>query len=373
MMQLTVDFARPADDAAIRRLLAREPMPGRITVTFEREPDFSLGCAVIGEDCRVLVARSEVARNGQANEVVGVACRATRTVFFNGREQRLGYLGQLRVDERFRGRWLLSYGFRLLRQLHEADPVPAYLAAIIGGNDEATAVLVQKRRRLFPAFHPVADYCTLAIDVHRAKPPLPCNAQIAPGSTDDLAELVEFLQTHGARRQFFPVWKEEDILRLAPFGLNMEDVQIARRKGQIVGVCALWDQSAFKQTIVRGYSGWLKAAAPAWNAGAPLFGRAPLPRPGEKVRHAYAALICVADDDAAVFAALLRSVYNLAHERGFNYLMVGLDARDPLLPAARAYRHVVYPSRFYLAEWPDGGHLHEQLDQRPCYVDIATL
>lgn len=368
MIQLSVDFARPADDAAIRRLLAREPMPGRITVTFEREPDFSLGCAIIGDDCRILVARS-----GQDNEVVGVACRSTRSVFFNGRQVRLGYLGQLRVDERYRGRWLLSYGFRLLRHLHEADPVPAYLAAIIGGNDQATAVLVEKRRRLFPAFHPVADYCTLAIDVHRAKPPLTCRAQISSGRPNDLAELVEFLQIHGPRRQFFPVWTEESLLRLAPFGLSMEDVQIARRKGQIVGACALWDQSAFKQTIVRGYSGWLRAAAPVWNASAPLFGRTPLPNPGEKLRHAYAALICVAEDDIQVFAALLRAVYNLAHARGFSYLMVGLDARDPLLPAARAYGHVLYSSRFYLAEWPDGGHLHEQLDQRPAYVEIATL
>jgi len=98
MMRLSVNLAQPADDAAIRLLMRRQPVPGRVTVTFEREPDFSLGCAVTGDDCRILVARSE------DDGIVGVACASVRNVFVNGREQRLGYLGQLRVDERFRGR-----------------------------------------------------------------------------------------------------------------------------------------------------------------------------------------------------------------------------------------------------------------------------
>ena len=368
MMHVNIDFAAPADDASIRRLVKRQPVPGRITVAFEREPDFSLGCAVTGEDYRILVARA-----GEDAEVVGVACRSVRHVFLNGREQRLGYLGQLRVDERFRGRWLISRGFSLLRQLHEDDPVPAYLAAIIGGNPEATGVLVRRRRKLFPYFHAVADYCTLALDAHRRKGPLACNARISPASPDELAELADFLRAQGRDRQFFPVWTEEALRNLAALGLRIEDLQIARRDKRIVGVTGLWDQAAYKQTVVRSYSGWLKAVAPFWNSSAAWFGRSALPRPGEKLRSAYAALICVANDDSAVFGSLLREVYNLASLRGFSYLLVGLDARDPLLPVAQAYAHVFYASRLYLAEWSDGGHLHEQLDQRPAYVDAATL
>ena len=368
MMHVNVDFAAPADDAAIRRLVKRQPVPGRITVAFEREPDFSLGCAVTGDDCRILVART-----GEDAEVVGVACRSVRHVFVNGREQRLGYLGQLRVDERFRGRWLVSRGFALLRQLHDDDPVPAYLTSMIGGNEEATAVLVQKRRKSFPSFHAVADYCTLAIDAHRPKSPLACEACILPANSNELAELADFLRKHGRDRQFFSVWTEKALGNLATLGLRTEDLRIARRGKEIVGVIGLWDQSAYKQTVVRGYSGWLKAAAPLWNSSAGWFGRNALPRPGEKLRSAYAGLICVADDDSAVFRSLLREIYNLAKLRGFGYLLVGLDARDPLLPVAQAYAHVFYPSRFYLAEWSDGGHLHEQLDRRPVYVDAATL
>lgn len=367
-MQFRVDLATAGDDAAIRGLYRSQPMPGRISVAFEREPDFSLGCRVTGEDCQIVVART-----CDDGEIAGVACRSGRQVYLNGCEQRIGYLGQLRIDERFRGRWLVSRGFGLLKQLHDCDPLPAYLVSIVDGNQEATGVLVRNRRKIFPSFHAVADFRTLAVSAGGYKPALARDASIAGANARQLGEVAAFLRSCGARRQFFPVWTEEKLRGLTELGLRIEDLRIMRRNGEIVGVAGLWDQSSYKQTVVHGYSGWMRAAAPIYNLSAPWLGRAALPRPGEKLRSAYAAFICVADDDEDVFAALLRELYNLARFRGFEYLLIGLDARDPLLPVAREYAHVAYPSRLYLAEWPDGGLVYEQLDRRPAYVDIAAL
>jgi hypothetical protein len=368
MMQFRLDLATAGDDAAIRGLYRSQPMPGRISVAFEREPDFSLGCRVTGEDFQIVVART-----GDDGEIAGLACRASRRVYLNGREQQIGYLGQLRINERFRGRWLVSRGFGLLKQLHERNPLPAYLVSIVDENLEATGVLIRNRRKIFPAFHAVADFCTLALSVRGYKPAVARDVSIAGADERQLGDVAAFLRSCGARRQFFPVWTEEKLRGLTALGLRIEDLRIMRRNGEIVGIAGLWDQSSYKQTIVRGYSGWMKAAAPIYNLSAPWLGRAALPRPGEKLCSAYAAFICVADDDEDIFAALLRELYNLARFRGFEYLLIGLDGRDPLLPVAREYVHVAYPSRLYLAEWPDGGHVHERLDRRPAYVDIATL
>jgi hypothetical protein len=360
-MEVVVNLAGPADDAGIRGLVRRETLPGRIHMALPRDPDFSLGCAVTGDDYRILVARS-----AEDGAIVGVACRSVRHVFVNGRRQRVGYLGQLRVDERFRGRWLVSRGFSLLARIDREDPVSAYLVSIVEGNPEAIGVLVARPRRSFPVFREVARYQTLALPVRRAKPALDRGDEIVPGTVDQLPAVARFLQTEGARRQFSSVWTEDALRRQGEFGLRVEDVRIARRGGTIAGVIALWDQTAYKQAIVRGYSGWLKAVAPLTR----------LPRAGEQVRSAYASLVCVANDDPVLFARLLREIYNLAHTRRFHYILVGLDARDPLLRIPRAYSHVAYPSRFYLGTWANGSNgdrPHEQLDDRPAYVDIATL
>ena len=367
-MELAIQFATPADDAAIRALLRREPMPGRVRVTYQREPEFRLGCEVTGEDCQVLVARHQ-----DSGEIVGVASRSMRLVFINGREQRLGYLGQLRIDPRFRGRWLVSRGFSQLKQLHDRDPLPGYLASIIEGNREAAGVLVERRRRIFPEFHHVAEYRTLAIGVARPKPAINAGVTIASPAAGDVPEVASFLRTTGSRRQFYPVWTDERLHRLSALGLRLDDLKIARRGGEILAVAGLWDQSAYKQTVVHGYSGWLKTAAPLYNLGAACLGRAALPRPGEKLHSAYVSLVSVAHDDAAVFRALLRELHNLASARGLAWLLAGFDSRDPLLGAACEYSHVVYPSRLYYAVWPSEGGAYEQLDRRPAYVDIATM
>lgn len=372
-MRASVDIAAPADDEAIRGLLRRQPIPGRVRLTFEREPRFSTGCEVTGANPIVLVAR---AGDGA---IAGVACRSVRHVYINGCPERIGYLGQLRIDERFRGRWLVSRGFSLLADIDRADPVPAYLVSIVDGSDEATAILVRKRRASFPVFHQVARYQTLALPVRRRHGPSAPAAttpdEVVAGSADQLPDVVEFLRRESANRQLAPVWTADAVRDLGPLGLRCEDLRIARRDGRIAGVIGFWDQSAFKQSVVRGYSGWLRAAS--WLGGSVV------PRVGDQVRSAYAAMIAVAGDDADVFRRLLHEMTQLAATRGFDYLVVGLDARDPLLAVARERRHLSYPSRLYLASWPQIRHsldtashgvpLHERLDRRPAYVDVATL
>lgn len=364
-MSIQIGLATPADEAHIRGLLRREPVPGRIAISFEREPDFSTGCATTGDKPTVLVARDL-----DTGVIAGVACRSEREVYVNGTPARLGYLGQLRIDRRYRGRWLVSRGLALLKQLHDRDPLPGYLAAVTADNREAEGILLRKGRRNFPVFHPVASYCTLAFPVRRASPV----SGVASATPDDVPEIVRFLQTSGPRRQFFPVWSEARLISLTTrFGLRLEDIQIARQSGRIAGLIGLWDQSAYKQDVVRAYSGWFRLAVPLYNASAPWHRRPRLPKIGERIPSGYAVFICIEQDASSVFGDLLTATLHRAAARGLDYVLMGLDERDPLFRIARERPHIPYRSRIFLAEWPEGGHLHAQLDRRPSYVEIATL
>ena len=57
--------------------------------------------------------------------------------YVNGEPQRVGLLSDLRLAQHARGGTLVARGFRVLRALHEADPVPYYLTAILDGNQRA--------------------------------------------------------------------------------------------------------------------------------------------------------------------------------------------------------------------------------------------
>ncbi|MEP7340387.1 MAG: hypothetical protein ABI977_21835 [Acidobacteriota bacterium] len=378
-MNFQIDLARQDDDAAIRRLLATNAVPGRVTVTYEREPNYFAGCATMGRSCQVLVARQPAGIQA-FRQIVGVACRATRPIFVNGEEVNLGYLGQLRIDEAARGRWLVSRGFRFLKQLHEDDPVPAYLMSVIEENREAFGVLVERRRPGFPIFRDLGRLFTLALALmpsKRAKAETLSNCVINQACQEDLPDIVAFLRQYGAARQFFPAYREEDFGGDATHDFSVEDFFIARCHSEIAGVIGLWDQSSYKQTRVRGYAGWLRRARPVYNVVAKLLARPQLPSLGEKISYAYASFVCIADDDPEVFSALLQRIYGEAAERGYSYLMIGFDERDPLLKIARSYSHIAYRSRIFLAGWNREANIferfYEQLDDRIPYVEIAAL
>ncbi|MEW5959267.1 MAG: hypothetical protein AB1801_16170 [Chloroflexota bacterium] len=367
--EFTIELATPADDPAIRRLLATNRVPGQIVTTYEREPDYFLGCGTLGRFCQVIIARHR-----PSGELAGLACRAVRPLYVNGRVEDVGYLSQLRVDRRFQGRWLVSRGFHYLHQLHADRRTSGYLATIIEGSAQASGVLVERPRRHFPTFRPIGCLWTMALVLRRPQP-LPASPyDISHGAAPDLADIVAFLQQHGAAKHFFPVFSEAD------FGdspttrdFKPEDFILARRRGELVGVLGLWDQSSYKQTIVHRYGGALGRFRPLYNLGLRLMGARPLPAPGERIRYIFASFICTAENNPDIFDRLLRQAYNLAGTRGYAYLMVGLMAGDPLLAVARRYLHIPYHSRLYTVAWANEATWAAQLDERPLYLEVAAL
>jgi hypothetical protein len=361
-MTAVIELATAGHDAAIRALLARNSMPGRISLTYRRDPDYFQGCSAMGPFYQVLVAC-------EGSEIAGLACRAVRRAFVNGREQPIGYLGQLRVDAPHRGRWFVPRGFRFLHELHADGRTSAYLTTIVEGNPAATGVLVNHPRPGMPRYRFVDRLHTLALMTRRGKP----TRNVRAASNEDLPEIVKFLRAEGPRRQFFPALSVDDFATDVMRGLRIEDFLLATHKGALAGVCALWDQSGYKQTVVDRYDSLLSRLRPLYNLAAPTLRRPPLPPPGSALRTAHASFLVVKNDDRVVLDALLGAARAAAHERGMDYLVAGFSERDPQLSRARRFAHIPYRSDIYTVAWDDGADFHDRLDGRPCYLDPATL
>jgi hypothetical protein len=366
--EIAFELACAQDDAAIRGLLARNAVPGQVTLAYTREPDYFLGCPVMGALCQTLVARDQT-----SGQVAGVATRSVRPLFVNGAVENVGYIGQLRVDERFRGRWIVAGGFRLFHQLHDDGRAQGYITTIVEGNREAEGILVSRARRHYPAYRAVERLCTLAIILLRPQRLPKLTLEIRSGEEVDLDDVIRFWHTHGATRQFAPVYTAVDFPGPATRDFRLADLVVACRGGEIVGTAGLWDQSAYKQTVVKAYSPQLRRLRPLYNTAARIFGAQPLTAQSAALHAAYASFICCAGADPTIFAALLARIYNLAAERHYAFLTLGLSTRDPLLPVARAYLHIPYYSQLYTVCWQGDEQFHSKLDGRVVYVEIATL
>lgn len=367
-MSYRFELANPADEAQIRRLLRQNPVPGQMALTYEREPDYALGTSVMGHLCQTLVARQQA-----SDAVVAVATRSIRSLFVNGQVQAVGYIGQLRVDPLHQGRWLLPQGFRLFHELHQDGATRGYITTIIQGNTQAEGLLVHKARRTLPVYRPLGQLFTMAIIVGRPRRPHWGSMELRSGDTVAVDDLIAFLHRNGSQRQFFPAYRVADFDEPATRDFSVADFVVACRHGRIVGVAGLWDQSGYKQMVVRAHSPTLRRLRPFYKGVARLLGAQPLPDVGQPIRFGYASFLCVEEADASVCQQLLTALHNRAAQWGLAFLMVGLTDRDPLLPVVRKRLHIPYLSTLYAVCWPEDEAWYQELDGRVPYVEIATL
>jgi hypothetical protein len=350
----TVEFgpAETADDAPLRALFRETPMGGAIEVAFLREPSFLEAAAIQGTSVQVFVARA-------AGGIAGVATRAVRPSFVNGERVDAGYLSDLRIRSRHRGHTLLGRGYRYLRGLHEADGhVRVYSTVIVDGNRAALDTIAANRADL-PRYTHLGRVLTPVIYLKRRLPDL--DADIVRGTRALLPGIVAKLNEN--RLQFAPAYVEADFLSGRLRGFRVEDFYVLRRDGNICGVLGVWDQRAFRQTLVVRYRGPLGVCRPIVN----LVRRPPLPPPGTELRFFYLAFISTDDIDA--FCALLRRAHNDHIGGPYTHFTLGLHEKDPRLAVISDYARTPFAGHLFAVTF-DGD---PQLDGRVPYVEAALL
>ncbi len=362
MRPLRIDEAGPADDAAIRALLGEATVPGEVALSFQREPSYFAACAHLGHRSETFVARD-------GSTIAGVVSVAMQRLFVQGAASEVAYLSQLRVAPAYQGRALVGRGLRALRQRLQAQDVPGAYATISLGNEAAERVLCGRHGQRQGRFEAITTIDTLTYAAtpraHR-----PRDVQVAPASARELDEVIAFSQRHGPRRQLYPQLASTTFAKRGR-GLQPEDLLLARCGGQLVGLMAVWDQSAWRQTVVRAYGPRLRRLKWLLDAGRLARGARPLPPAGAALHVACASLLCVMDDDPSVTTALLAAGVRAAHGRGAHTLALAVAREDPLLAIVKRWRHVSYTSRLYALALADASFAQRLEGVR--FIDVGSL
>jgi hypothetical protein len=358
--------AGDADDGEIRRLLRESAFAGQISLSLEREPDSRLAAAIEGDTHETLIARER-----RSGVVAGMAARATRGVFVNGAPSRIAYLGQLRLDARFRrSRGLLEAGFDFCRR---SNGGLLHLASIVEDNAPARRLLA---RRLpgWPRFDVIDALVTLAIPVRCARELAAPGVALRPGARARRDDILACLSRNGRRYQFYPEWESGHFDGPRLRGLSEQDFVVAFADGRAVGCLALWDQRPYKQAVVRGYSAGLRRWRSIVNLLSPLLRTPPLPDVGLPLEFAYLSHAVADADDERTLIAMVAAACLGARARGLEYVVIGMPARALALPALqRTFSHRRYQSLLYTVTWPEGEALAASLDGRPANPEIALL
>ncbi|HKB08964.1 MAG TPA: hypothetical protein VKF61_11845 [Candidatus Polarisedimenticolia bacterium] len=362
-------LATRADDEDLRRLLRDSPVGGEIRLTFEREPGFFLAPAAEG-----VTQHTVIARDPSDGRLVGMGSRSILEAFVNGEPRRLGYLSQLRLAPACRGRRrLLAGGYTLLRGTRAPDEAPFDITTIVADNRAARRLLLTGVPGL-PTYRPLETFVTLLVPAARRRPGRP-GLTIERGSTALLPEIAACLDRNRRRLQFAPRWPSAGPGAQVPEpGPRSEDFLLAVGRTGVVGCVALWDQSAFKQVVVRGYGKRLARLRPWLNRVSGVLGLPRLPDPGQRLSHAFLSHLAVDDDSVAIFAALIDAARDRARSLEHEGLVLGLASRNPFLrEMRRRFRARRYVSLLCAVHGEDGRRAVEALDDRIPHPEAALL
>jgi hypothetical protein len=358
--------ARPEDGAALIELMAHVPMEGSLVLSTRRDPDFFALYDLQGGSAQAFVYDD--------GSFAGMAAMLVRDGWLDGKAQKVGYLGDLRIRGMGRARraFPAMYGHFFAEHV-ERTGCEHFVTAVLASNALAIQSLARRKKRRAPQpwYHLMRRYEMASVQmVWPRKEQVPAGLQVAAAAAEDIPALAQLLHEDHEQRPFgyrFDAGELEHRLERWP-GFRLEDTIVVRDAGgRIQGCGTLWDASPVKRYRVMRYGGEMKAVKWALAAASRVLGCPPLPDEGGDFRSLYLTNLSIKGDDPRVLRALLERAYTIAWARGVHFFSLPLfegpdGSPDPHAKALRGF--VVRRLPFHLygvtsserprTEWPGG-------------------
>lgn len=188
-----------------------------------------------------------------------------------------------------------------------------------------------------------------------------------------LSPLATFLKKKATQHQLVSCWTEDDLINLSRAGLSIEDFQVIMDGARIVACSALWDQRAFKQTVIRSYRGKARVLRPWWNWASCILGMPGLPSEGCAVAFACLSPLMMEETDEHLFFALLESSLLNAARRNLEYIVLSLPEDSRWSALRQKIRGWKYKTKLYRVCWEEEKNNQIVLDGRPVLPELAFL
>ncbi len=355
MARIDIIAYSPKYDAQLRAL-CELPVSGNISLALEREPNYYKGAAVQCSQPEVYLCLSTA-----DERVVGVFNVGFRKVYYQGEEVDIRYLCDLRIHPEMQGSALL---FRMVRFVNKLELTPAGFPAqtiVFGDNHQMLSMIDRLKdssyRNQLPSYHSAGKYVTHLIGFQSPRR-TEASCEIRRATYADISQVQEFITAESKKINYFPVYDLSALGRDYYSGIRIQDYFLAIRSGTIIGLCGAWDQSAFKQTRIVGYSALYRTLKPLYNFIAKLRNAAALPPSGSVLKYLNLHTMLIFQRDPAIFERLVSAILEEYRDDGYDYLLCGLDENDPLSAACRAFqpRREVVGRYFLVNQAPDVSH-----------------
>ena len=337
-------IASPEDGKEILRILESSAAQGGIELVYTRRDDAYASYMKEPGHAHVFVSKD-------GDRTVGTCAELVRQVYIGGQKRKAAYICGLKKDAGYDG--LVGFGPGFIKALQH-DDVAFYYCSVVVDNTEAQKMFSKNSRAL--SMRPFAEYKTFIFSPRvRIKAPKH-GLSFRQATEADLPSLLEFLNAEGRKKDLFPVIDSLDQF----YGLMVENFYLLLEGNQIVATGALWDQTGYKQYIVKKYHGLMSLARIA-NPLLSALGYIRLPKEEQPLDLAMLSFFLSKDDNEKLYRIFLKEIRREI-ARSHEIFVLGLPKKHFAAPMLDKLPNISFETKLYEVTFPWSVQAYQEVD-----------
>ena len=312
-------------------IIESDQSKGQIELLYTRRPNPYLSYMAESKDTDVYVIKDS------SDKIIFQGANISHSVYINGQSKKLGYICGLKKHKDFTDKinWL-----EMVSNAKTKIEYDYFYCSILQANTYAQKVLEKKRANI-SALNYICDYTTFIIKPKKTKIKYNSYTFRNADASDETA-IVDFLQREGHRYDLFPCFNKISEF----YSLSAQDFYLLEKDGEILCTCALWEQTGYKQYIVKKYNGILNLLSKIPSL-PKLFGYIPLPKTGEALRFPTLTLFMAKNDEEKYYKTMMAFIENVICEN-YNMFLIGLTESSEKFKFFTKRKSLHFTSRLYL-------------------------
>jgi len=340
---------------------------GGLSICFDREPDiFTMANLKYKPAKYIGIFKDE--------QLLGFGSMGYYTGYVLGEPQTVFHLSNVFMRKEYRKKGLFLPSAEVFFEEAHKNSYLGY-AVIMKGNKNAERYIGWQSERYpfipYTSVLGVFDVRNIIISFKKRESKI----SVRKAKPEDLEQIVSLLKEEFSGRLFSPFIDSKvfmENLKCRPdFSIN--NYYVVEKENKIVGTCAAWDCSSFKQIRILKYSKRFRWIQNLYSLFSLLFSFPPLPVPGKEFKAVYITDYAVFNRDPKILNALLRKIYNEYRILKFNLMVFGSYENDNLLKATNGFVFQSVKSNIILCHKDKSTVENVISGKTHPYVDVAFL
>ena len=259
---------------------------------------------------------------------------------------------------------MVGFGARFIRDL-QRDDIDFYFCSVVAENTDARRMF-EKSRRLLEMKQ------TVGYKTYILSPKVKVNAKkhsftFRRATESDTDRLIEFLNAEGKKKDMFPVVKSFD----AFYNLRAEDFYLLLDGENIIATTALWNQTEYKQYVVKRYGKIMKLAR-VFNPLLSAFRYIKLPKENAPLNFPMLAFFLCKNDNTDNYLIFLDEIKREVSKK-YGMFVFGLPDGHLARPYADKFPSISFETKLYEITFPWSEQTYKTPDPKKLFFECGLL